>query len=333
MIREGRACLATNVATYSFFIVYAFILTSSRVVGTIIGNQVPGEWFWISQDILISVIMVWTMTLCGPSKKLADYRPSGSLLGWRTILVCSLPIISFFIAEMVAFGILWSPSNREWYRRVNTLDLHVPPQEWAKKGDNYDMPVQVFLMLTTLSTHAYVSSYGGAFRKSVLRNWALNVMYIVVNVLLFSLLWLQPGDLPCVYRINCDTGASLATAGIPLIEQYSVGSVGGCFLGPQVNTYQTAVPELSAWSPDPASDCRPSGPGSEAALEMFPWTSPAISTLGYDGPNNVYPVSFRIVMTIILVVYIILQHLIFRFGLAGSYWRKWIGRRGLSRAD
>ncbi|EER01906.1 hypothetical protein Pmar_PMAR028572, partial [Perkinsus marinus ATCC 50983] len=87
MIREGRACLATNIATHSFFIVYAFILTTSRIVGTIIGNQVPGEWFWISQDVLISVIMVWTMTLSGPAAKLGDYRPSGSLLGWRTILM------------------------------------------------------------------------------------------------------------------------------------------------------------------------------------------------------------------------------------------------------
>ncbi|KAF4704557.1 hypothetical protein FOZ63_028968, partial [Perkinsus olseni] len=270
MIREGRACLATNIATYSFFIVYAFTLTSSRIVGTIIGNQVPGEWFWITQDILISVVMVWTMTLSGPSTRLADYRPSGSLLGWRTILVCTLPILSYWVAEFVAFAILWSPSNREWYNRVNTLDLRVPPQEWAKKGDNYDMPVQVCLMLTALSTHAFVSSYGGAFRKSVLRNWALNVLYILVNVLIFSLLWVEPGDLSCVFRINCDTGASLQTAGIPVIEQYS-----------------KAVPELIDWSPEPSYDCRPSGPGAEVALQRYPWTSPAISTLGYDGPNNV----------------------------------------------
>ncbi|EER03922.1 P-type ATPase, putative [Perkinsus marinus ATCC 50983] len=326
MIREGRACLATNIATYSFFIVYAFILTSSRVAGTIIANQVPAEWFWISQDVLISVIMVWTMTLSGPAGKLADYRPSGSLLGWRTILLCTFPIITFFLAEIVAFAFLWSSSNRDWYSRVNTLDLQVPPQEWAKKGDNYDMPIQVFLMLTTLSTHAYVSSYGGAFRKSVLRNWALNAMYLIVNVLLFSLLWVEPGDLSCVFRINCDTGASLETAGLPIIEQYSVGSVGGCFLGPQIHTYQEAAPELSSWSPLPEADCRPTGPGSEIALERYPWESPAISTLGYDGPNNVYPVSFRVVMTIILVLYIMVQHIIFGVGFSGSYWRKLLAK-------
>mmetsp|Transcript_5853 Transcript_5853/g.5021 ORF Transcript_5853/g.5021 Transcript_5853/m.5021 type:complete len:138 (-) Transcript_5853:83-496(-) len=109
------------------------------------------------------------------------------------------------------------------------------------------------------------------------------------------------------------------------ISDYSVGDIGGCFLGPQVRTYQLSTPEMNDWIPDKAYDCRPHGPGSEIAIEKYPWTSPEISTLGYDGPNNAYPRSYRLAMTWVLVGYILLQHIFVQFGLLGpvsAYLRK-----------
>ncbi|KAF4646924.1 hypothetical protein FOL47_005467, partial [Perkinsus chesapeaki] len=142
--------------------------------------------------------------------------------------------------------------------------------EWTKKGDNYDIAAQVPMVFTVLITHAFVSTYGGAFRRSVLFNWALTVVYILFNVLVFSLIWTNSNSLSCVYRVNCDTGASLGTEGLPIIEQYSVGTIGGCFWGPQIRRYQLSVPEMADWTPDPAFDCRPHGPGAEEALRMLP---------------------------------------------------------------
>ncbi|EER00609.1 Cation-transporting ATPase, putative [Perkinsus marinus ATCC 50983] len=330
MIREGRACLTTQLATYSFFIVYGYVLTCIRLSGTIIGNINVGEWVWLTMDIMIGVIMVWTMTLSGPTKKLAKFRPTASLLGWRTILACAVPIVSYYTFQIITYAVLWSPSNSSWYQYVNTLDIDIPPKDWMKKGDNYDAPPQVFMLFTVLVTQAYVATYGGHFRKNIVFNWAINILYGCFLVMIFCLLWEEPSDFPCVYRVNCDTGSSLETKDIPLISQYSVGDIGGCFLGPQVRTYQLSTPAMDSWIPDPAYDCRPNGPGSDIAIEEYPWSSPEISTLGYDGPNNAYPRSYRLAMTWILVGYIVLQHLFVQFGLLGpvsAYLRKLQMRR------
>ncbi|KAF4694463.1 hypothetical protein FOZ60_008041 [Perkinsus olseni] len=268
LIREGRACLATNLATYSYYIVYALILTVGRLFITILGNFNVGEWIFLMTDILLGVFMVWTATLSGPSHRLAGYRPTASLLGWRTVLACVVPACVAFLALIVSYAVLWSPLASHWYYRVDTLDMKVPPKDWMKKGDNYDTAVLVFVMFTVLVNHVFTASYGGEFRFAVLRNWSVTIFYACFMVFTFALLWVDPCDFSCVYRVSCDSGSSLATGTIPFVSGFSVGNIGGCFLGPQVHRYQQlGYPD---WTPTPEDHCRPP----EEALEILPYDSP-----------------------------------------------------------
>ncbi|EER06461.1 hypothetical protein Pmar_PMAR006272 [Perkinsus marinus ATCC 50983] len=180
-----------------------------------------------------------------------------------------------------------------------------------KKGDNYDTAVLVFVMFTVLVNHVFTATYGGAFRFAVLRNWSVIIFYACFMVLTFALLWVDPCDLSCVYRVSCDSGSSLATGSIPFVSQFSVGNIGGCFLGPQVHRYQQLG--YANWVPSPEHSCLPP----QEALATLPYDSPEISALGYDGPNNAFSTVYRIFLTVLLAVTVLLMHLFVKVGLLG----------------
>ncbi|KAF4666598.1 hypothetical protein FOZ61_009538 [Perkinsus olseni] len=311
LIREGRACLATNLATYSYYIVYAFTLTLGRFAITAIGNFNVTEWVLITSDIVLSVVMSWAMTLSGPATKLAPYRPTASLIGWRTTLACMIPILISYTCQALALLLLRLPANADWYYFVNTRDLNVLPRDWMKKGDNYDAAALNLALMIMLATHAHSATHGGAFRKSILKNWSINLLYALFLASIFILLWTPPTTFSCIYRVNCDTGASIEAAGVPVVSQFSVGSVGGCFLGPQIHRYQLLG--YPSWTPSPEEDCRPPA----LALDELPWDSPEISTLGYDGPNNVFSIRYAIHFTVMVVTAIIITQVWVKVGLLG----------------
>merc|ERR1719436_1070903 len=51
LIREGRACLATNIATFTYFMVYCFTLTTIRTVLALYAALSLGEYVWLTLDV------------------------------------------------------------------------------------------------------------------------------------------------------------------------------------------------------------------------------------------------------------------------------------------
>jgi len=113
----------------------------------------------------------------------------------------------------------------------------------------------------TLITTAYVNTYGGEFRHSILRNRMMQLMHGFCLLLFFGLLWTNSNRLNCVFRVNCDTKASVLSGGLPanhilvlkkdypqdpwLAEKFwsglafwSAGGLGKCFMGPQIRHWQ-----------------------------------------------------------------------------------------------
>lgn len=317
LIREGRACLATNLATFQYFMVYGLSVTTIRTIVVVLSAQTYGEWVWITMDIMIGVCMVFCMTQSEAAKTLASYRPTGSLLGPKTVLGVAFPYLTSVAALLFGFHRLW---GKPWYDHLNpTQDIHILPQEWMKKGDNYDIPVASLVVFTTLSTTAYVSTYGGAFRRNVLRNTGLNVLYAIGLFGVFFMCFTDPSPASCIFRINCDTEASLAGSGIPVLSQFSAGGTGGCFLGPQVKYWQPLVNSSQPWLPKADEHCLPP----DSALKVLPLDDPTISTgkgmlLPHCyGPNNCYSTDFKLELGAILAVFILLNHLFAKFVLMG----------------
>lgn len=337
LIREGRACLATNMATFTYFMVYAFLLTTLRTFYIVFLNLSLGEWVWMTNDIGVGVIMMFFMTQSWAKPTLAKYRPTATLLGLRTISGVMVPYGLGCILLALLTVILHSTP---WYDPLNPSWIHVLAKDWMKKGDNYDSAIGVLILFIVLSTTAYVNTYGGDFRRAICRNVGINIMYALFLFLVFFMTLSKPNELNCIYRVNCDTQSSLDCKNIPVLSQLSVGGTGGCFLGVQVRYWQEETdshpdyvppdPDHPWWQPLPEKDCLPPG----STLAKIPLNSTTISTgKGFKvvddcmGPNNCYSWHFKWLLAACLAVYVILHHGFLQLVLLGPVARALRGRQ------
>jgi len=337
LIREGRACLATNMATFMYFMVYAFLLTTLRTFYIVFLNISLGEWVWMTNDIGVGVIMMFFMTQSWAKPTLAKYRPTATLLGLRTISGVMVPYGLGCILLALLTVILHSTA---WYDPLNPNWIHVLPKDWMKKGDNYDSAIGVLILFIVLSTTAYVNTYGGDFRRAICRNVGINIMYALFLFVVFFMALSKPNELNCIYRVNCDTQSSLACKNIPVLSQLSVGGTGGCFLGVQVRYWQEETdshpdyvpldPDHPWWQPVPEKDCLPPG----STLAKIPLNSTTISTgKGFKvvddctGPNNCYSWHFKWLLAVCLAIYVILHHGFLQLVLLGPVARALRGRQ------
>eukprot|EP00435_Cladocopium_sp_Y103_P043289 s943_g12.t1 len=306
LIREGRACLATNMATFTYFMVYAFLLTTLRTFYIVFLNLSLGEPESPALARIGLGFPMFFMTQSWAKPKLAKYRPTATLLGLRTISGVMVPYGLGCILLALLTVILHSNA---WYDPLNPSWIHVLAKDWMKKGDNYDSAIGVLILFIVLSTTAYVNTYGGDFRRAICRNVGINIMYALFLFLVFFMTLSKPNELNCIYRVNCDTQSSLACKNIPVLSQLSVGGTGGCFLGVQETDshpdYVPPDPDHPWWQPLPEKDCLPPG----STLAKIPLNSTTISTgKGFKvvddciGPNNCYSWHFKWLLAVCLAV-------------------------------
>ncbi|CAE8611512.1 unnamed protein product [Polarella glacialis] len=148
LIREGRACFATNLATFQYFMVYAFTLTTIRTSFLVMAALSFGEWVWVTMDLGIG---------SKAQPELTRFRPTATLLGARTISAILFPYFSGLILLVVSITLL---RVQPWYDPLNpTFDIHVLPRLWMMKGDSYDSSVGALSLFAVLSTTACVNTY------------------------------------------------------------------------------------------------------------------------------------------------------------------------------
>jgi cation-transporting ATPase 13A3/4/5 len=304
LLRYGRATLATNLATYMYFMVYALAIPIAKFTCIFIGNMILSEWTWISTDIIVGSIMVAAMTLARPGPKLAELRPTSELLGWRTVATVLVPTCIYGACFMVALFFLW---QQPFYRPYDSVALGVPSHEWQKKGDNFECGVAFFFLSMQLPTACFIYSHGAEHRMSPLRNIPLAVSYLLIIIVLFCVLWGGPSPLSCVFRVNCDSYTSNRMY-VPGVQEFSTGNIGGCFLGPQLMEWKNRLGD-SFQFPSELNACNPSqGINLEDKIRS---PSGAISWLGAAecrGPNNCFSSEFRTVMTVLLAVMVGTTH-------------------------
>jgi hypothetical protein len=260
MIREGRCCLATNLATFRFFLVYGFIITYIRSYFLLYASLSMGEYCWLTNDIVFGILMVSFMVRAEPTDELCSYRPTATLFGIRTVSSIAWPVLSAIIMLTIANSILW---HQDWYEKVNPLyDMHIPGHLWMLKGDNFDSPIGVFFLFLVLSTTGFVNTYGGDFRKNVLNNWGVTAVYFITVASLVIML-IGPTQFSCLFRVMCDTEQSLASGTLLPLKWFSslggAGLVGGCFLGPAIVDWQDQIGNFSATTNLIKYDCCDTG--------------------------------------------------------------------------
>merc|ERR1711920_169800 len=278
VVREGRACLATNMGTFTYFMVYCFTLTSLRTILVVRAALSFGEFVWFLNDVGINIALVGAMTVSGPAEKLGKYRPTATLLGPRTLAGIIYPIVSCWVLYFItAYGFLFS---QEFYETTGGIfhpinDIAIPSAAWMLRGDNYHSPVAWSFMFLTLITAAFVNTYGGEFRASILKNKSVSGLYFLLVAFITFINWTPPNAVNCMFRVSCDTEASFGSGALAdnwlpfgwfwkVAKTFSTGTVGDCFMGPQIRVWQN---EFGEWFDESTG-------GDESFYELQPLSDP-----------------------------------------------------------
>lgn len=292
LLRYGRATLATNLATYNYFMVYGLTLPPCKLVVVFMGNMMLAEWHWLFIDIMLSAVLVGCMTLSEPSEKLAAIRPTCSLFGARTVSSVLMHCFVFFLFFGFSMTLL---REQSFYISYDAVSLGIPAHEWAKKSDNYECAVTFLVLALQLATAGYAYTLGAEHRQSVFRNYSLTAVYVLVLGVLFALVLGGPSEFHCVFRVNCDQKTSREMY-VPFIQEMSTGNTGGCFLGPQLQEWQHEFGSAYSLPDEDKNGCRPTDtfdPEKSVQVDSGAFFLGALQCLG---SNNCFSQSFRTAM-------------------------------------
>eukprot|EP00435_Cladocopium_sp_Y103_P035422 s1144_g9.t1 len=319
LIREGRACLATNLATFSYFIVQALSIYTimsklgrdGRPDGAMISmmtcNVVFGEWVFMLKDIGLGMVMTFYMTRSKALPFLAKVRPTATLLGFRTACTIGTQVLLNVVFFLASRELLYA---QPWYDRLNPVhDINIASHMWMLRGDNYDGALTAICCTASLANVAYVNTYGGNFRRNICRNVGINVVYLLSMGLVGVLTLSTPNPLNCIFRVNCDTPNSLACGAIPIVDEVSVK--------PWQNHSRSLVSDI--WLPSKDSKCLPPSPTLAAIPLDHPWisTGKGFSVQGCIGPNNCFSADFKWMLAALLLLQTFLHHFFMKFVLLG----------------
>ncbi|EAK88619.1 P-type ATpase3 cation transport ATpase, signal peptide [Cryptosporidium parvum Iowa II] len=200
LIREGRAAMVTTISLFMFLssqgVFYSFY---KNVLFAIAQANLP-VMIYVFIDVFLVFPSIWLMILCKPKKYINSYRPTGALLGKRTIIsFLSLLGTCFSFYYIVMTRLLNSP----WMIPSLNHNAEIPVERWFQRQDNFEASVTSIWMGLQLSSLSLIFSFGGKFRERVTKNKRLVLWVICCHIFLLYLCISSPNALTCLFRVNC----------------------------------------------------------------------------------------------------------------------------------
>lgn len=196
VLLEGRCALASALASYKYIIMYGQVETLLQILCAYFAITFA-EWNWVHMDALWTVSLAFALPLSRAATKLSPTRPTASILGLITVSsACGILLINFCF-QIGALGYLW---NQDWFacRKWDSNDL----SNVLVIGDNYETEV-LFLVGGFQYIHSAAAfNFGFEFRRNWFNNYVLVTLVTGFSIIMIYIT-LVPGDLSCVYRVNC----------------------------------------------------------------------------------------------------------------------------------
>ncbi|EMP27108.1 Putative cation-transporting ATPase 13A4 [Chelonia mydas] len=212
LIREGRAALVASFAVFKYLTLYGL----TQCIGTALlywQLQIFGNYQYLVQDIVITLLVCLTMSLTQAYPKLAPYRPPGQLISPPLLL--SVILHTGITAVMLVCGFLFV-KQQPWYSEMAN-HRECPPANHSLSSvstilnrngtaNARDVPSSVLSYedttlwpLTTINCIilAFVFSKGKPFRKPIYTNYIFSVLLLIqLGICLFLLF----ADISAVYK-------------------------------------------------------------------------------------------------------------------------------------
>jgi hypothetical protein len=287
-----------------WFVIYGLTFcTSKLLIEGGLDNSTLGEWNFFFAMVVLSIIFCSMMVLSKPLPTLSPRRPTFKLFGWRSMFNVTLGVGTYYI--MLAIGLIVLHSyDDDWYQRCDLLKIGHQPFRWTFRSNNYDSAFWGLTAIAHLASLGFMFSLGFAHRQNVFKNWLLIIMVVLIWTWVLLNTWASGSmkKFSCIFSINCDT-QTMMNLDVPFFSQFSNGSMGTCFLGPQLCEDKIALGDNyqypNNYSGDPDNNkCQYDITGqSDYAFKEYDMGD---GTKCF-GPNNCFPYEFKLFMTILLV--------------------------------
>ncbi|XP_054242164.1 probable cation-transporting ATPase 13A5 [Indicator indicator] len=207
LIREGRAALVASFGVVKYLTLYGLI----QFIGTALlfwQLQIFGNYQYLIQDVIITLLVCLTMSLTEAYPKLAPYRPPGQLMSPPLLLSIILNVCFTLTLQTCGFLLV---KQQPWYVELAT-QRHCSPENQTlsstSPGENStsssaQSPVLSYedTTLWPLSSInciivAFVFSKGKPFRKPIYTNYVFSVL---LALQLAICLFLVFADIDAVY--------------------------------------------------------------------------------------------------------------------------------------
>ncbi|KAF7457121.1 E1-E2 ATPase family protein [Cryptosporidium felis] len=200
LIREGRAALVTTISLFLFLLSQGVFYSFYKNVLFAVAQANLPSMSYVFIDVVLVFPTIWLMILSKPKKHLYPGRPTGALLGPRTVLsFLSLSGTSFLFYSIVMSRLM----NAPWMVPSLGHNSGIPVERWVQRQDNFEASTTFLWMGIQLSSMSAILSFGGLFRERVTRNKRLISWVIFCHAFLLILCLTGPNALTCLFRVNC----------------------------------------------------------------------------------------------------------------------------------
>eukprot|EP00392_Amoebophrya_sp_AT5.2_P005117 g5126.t1 len=222
LCKEGRCALENSVACYKFFIYFGLLSAISKML---LQPKLAyfSELHFFFQDAILLVLLTLALSNGRPHAKLATITPEANVLGAQVILDVLIPVViqvcallfTFWLLEKVhgvkSGGGVEDVDDQKWYSPADSYVMNTDLANWADMYSTFVSSLTGIWATISALTGAVLYSIGGRFRRTVLRNYLLVLIVLIVVPLYAFLLFEANTGLNCVWRVNCDDASSWAT--------------------------------------------------------------------------------------------------------------------------
>ncbi|KAK6589877.1 P-type ATpase 3 integral membrane [Cryptosporidium xiaoi] len=197
-----EACNSASVSRslYLFMIMYGITMVTCKNILLYFSQATLPVMGYFAYSILINFPSVWALKRSKPSKKIKDYPVNSELISKSTITI----LVGFVLIIGVNLIILLvSLSKKDWFVSSYSKNIKIPIHLFSRQ-DGFE-PATVIIWMCSIHSHmALIFGFGGTHREPFYKNIWLMIFWLLSQIGIFTILFLNPSPLTCLFKINCN---------------------------------------------------------------------------------------------------------------------------------
>jgi cation-transporting ATPase 13A3/4/5 len=204
---EGRCALTTSFAAYRFYITYGLNWSIVKTINFAYGVRMPIAAY-LTIDSICSWLCAWAITGSQPLDRLGKYRPTSSLFAPNIFW----SVIAPWLVNMGLMSIMLTVVSSEHEDHVTMHPQLTKGVGYWELGDTWESTIFTYFQVCPLIWCGVCYSLGTKFRKSLVANTPMLLVWGVIFVVYSIVLLAEPGKFTAFFHVASNAHNGFDTA-------------------------------------------------------------------------------------------------------------------------